>query len=108
MQDGGKVRGINIDEIESIKVIKGSASYLYGEQAGAGAIIITTKKPKNRNGGSVNIEYGSEDYKNIKLKGYKATDKYSFNVMFGYKDEDGYWYQTANNQKTYSTKFTYI
>jgi len=107
MQDGGKVRGINIDEIESIKVIKGSASYLYGEQAGAGAIIITTKKPKDRNGGSVSLEYGSEDYKNIKLKGYRSTDKYAINVMAGYKDEDGYWYQTANDQKTFSAKFTY-
>ena len=37
---------IDIDNIESIKVIKGGASYLYGNDALAGAVIITTKRPK--------------------------------------------------------------
>jgi len=108
MQDGGKVRGINIDEIESIKVIKGSAGYLYGEQASSGAIIITTKKAKNKNGGYISAEAGSYGYKNTKAKFYKSTDKYALDIMAGYKDEDGYWYQTANDQKTFSAKYTYF
>ncbi|MGD9788840.1 MAG: TonB-dependent receptor plug domain-containing protein, partial [Sulfuricellaceae bacterium] len=39
----GKVN-IDLDNIESIKVIKGGASYLFGEDALAGAVIITTKR----------------------------------------------------------------
>ncbi len=108
MQDGGKVRGINIDEIESIKVIKGSAGYLYGADASAGAIIITTKKAKGKNEGSVSAEAGSYGYRNYKGKLYKSTDKYSLNILAGYKSEDGYWDQTYNNQKTGSGKFTYF
>ncbi len=108
MQDGGKVRGINIDEIESIKVIKGGASYLYGANALAGAIIITTKKTKGKNGGSFTAEGGSYGYQNYKAKFYKSTDKYALNLMSGYKYEDGYWDQTKNNKKTAGGKITYF
>lgn len=41
----GKIN-LDLDNIESIKVIKGSASYLYGNDAIAGAIVITTKDLK--------------------------------------------------------------
>src|SRR5512143_3293580 len=39
----GKVN-IDLDNIESIKVIKGGASYLFGEDALVGAVILTTKR----------------------------------------------------------------
>ncbi len=107
MQVGGKVRGINIDEIESIKVIKGSAGYLYGEDASAGAIIITTKKGKKGNGGEVSAEAGSYGYQNYEARGHANTENYSFNIYAGYKYEDGYWYQTQNDQKTANAKFRY-
>jgi len=107
MQDGGKVRGINIDEIESIKVIKGSAGYLYGADASAGAIIITTKKHKNKNGVDISGEWGSYGYQNYEAKAYGTGENYDVSIYAGYKDEDGYWYQTSNDQKTASGKFTY-
>ncbi len=108
MQDGGKVRGLNVENIESIKVIKGSAGYLYGENATAGAIIITTKKPKSGSGGEVSVEGGSYKYKNIKAKAYKTTDKYAIDLMAGYKYEDGYWDQTQNDKITATGKFSYF
>ena len=107
MQVGGKVRGINIDEIDSIKVIKGSAGYLYGADATAGAIIITTKKHRNENGIEVSAEAGSYGYQNYEAKAYMSQDKYALNIYAGYKYEDGYWYETQNDQKTISGKFTY-
>ena len=107
MQDGGKVRGINIDEIESIKVIKGSAAYLYGADASAGAIIITTKKPKAGSGVDLSAEGGSYGYQNYKARAYKSGDNYAFNIFAGYKKEDGYWDQTNNDQKTGNGKFVY-
>lgn len=39
----GKVN-IDLDNIESIKVIKGGSLYLFGEDALSGAVIITTKR----------------------------------------------------------------
>ncbi|WOE70565.1 TonB-dependent receptor [Hydrogenimonas thermophila] len=107
-QDGGKVRGINIDEIESIKVIKGSAGYLYGSDATAGAIIITTKKFKDKNGAEFSAEAGSYGFQNYRAKAYKSSEKYAFDIFAGYKYEDGYWDQTQNDQKTASGKFIYF
>jgi len=107
MQVGGKVRGINIDEIESIKVIKGSAGYLYGADATAGAIIITTKKHKNENAIVLSAEAGSYGYQNYEVKAYGSEENYDVNIYAGYKYEDGYWYQTQNDQKTASGKLTY-
>ncbi len=107
LEDGGKVRGININDIASIKVIQGGASYLYGNTALAGAIIITTKKNKDKNGGSFNAEAGSYGYQDYKLKLYKSSDKFSANILAGYKYEDGYWWQTQNDTKTISGLLTY-
>ncbi|WP_200762272.1 TonB-dependent receptor [Nitrosophilus alvini] len=107
LQNGGKVK-FNLDEIESIKVIKGGASYLYGPNALAGAVIITTKKPKNRNEVSVEAEYGSYAYQNYKATAYKSTDQYAANVIASYRYTGGYWDMSENWTKSASGKFTYF
>ena len=96
LQNGGKVK-FNIDEIESIKVIKGGASYLYGNSALAGAVIITTKRSKNKNGGTISLEAGSYGYKNAKAKIYKSTDKYSSSLNVNYTDDDSFWNDEGKN-----------
>jgi TonB-dependent SusC/RagA subfamily outer membrane receptor len=51
-----RIADINPNDIESVTVLKGpEATALYGSQASSGAIIITTKKPKNT--GKLNIAY---------------------------------------------------
>jgi len=107
LQNGGKVK-FNMDEIESIKVIKGGASYLYGNTALAGAVIITTKKNKTRSGGEVSAEYGSENYQNYKAKYYTSTEKYAVDLLTSYRYTDGYWDMSENDSKTASGKFTYF
>jgi len=107
LQNGGKV-SFNMDEIASIKVIKGGASYLYGNTALAGAVVITTKKNRHNTGVEFNLEGGSENYKNIKLRGYTANDTYALDILGSYRGEDGYWYQTENWNKTFGGKFTYF
>ncbi|MEJ2413786.1 MAG: TonB-dependent receptor plug domain-containing protein [Sulfurimonas sp.] len=54
---------INMTDIKSIKVIKGSASYLYGDGALSGALIITTKRPKGKNETIITAEAGSYKYR---------------------------------------------
>jgi len=56
---------LDADNIASIKVLKGGASYLYGNDALAGAIIITTKRPKSKSTGFATTEQGSYGFKNI-------------------------------------------
>ncbi|MBV6646502.1 MAG: SusC/RagA family TonB-linked outer membrane protein [Cyclobacteriaceae bacterium] len=54
---GNRAMDINMDDVESISVLKGpSAAALYGIDAANGAVIITTKSGKS---GAVNVDFGS-------------------------------------------------
>jgi iron complex outermembrane receptor protein len=104
---GGRVR-INLAEIASIKVVKGSASYLYGASALGGAVIITTKKPKHKNEYSVNAETGSYGYRDFRASVNQSYDKFSFNVNVNYRYTDGYWEDSEQDNKSISGKFQYF
>jgi len=107
MQNGGKVK-FNVDEIESIKVIKGGASYLYGNTALAGAVIITTKRNKDKNSADIKVETGSYGYKNAELNAYKSTQNYSANINVNYTDDDSYWGEEGKTwTKSANGKFQY-
>ncbi len=54
---------IDLDNIDSIKVIKGGASYLFGEDALSGAVIITTKRGAKMAGLTASTEAGSFRYR---------------------------------------------
>lgn len=81
---------IDLDNIASIKVIKGGASYLFGDDALAGAVIITTKKGAI-NKSTLASEFGSYGYQ--KLLGEASFAKESFNgrVQVSERKGDGYW-----------------
>lgn len=61
MERTGRVN-IDLDNIESIRVIKGGASYLFGEDALSGAVVITTKRGAKMAGLSSGVEMGSYGY----------------------------------------------
>jgi iron complex outermembrane receptor protein len=84
---------INMDDIESIKVIKGGASYLFGDDALAGAVIITTKRGAKMAGGQISAEGGSFGYKRGLARAGFATDKLSGHVQVSRRDSDGYYFQ---------------
>ena len=46
---GGVITGVDPHDIESIKVLKGASAGIYGIDGANGAIVITTKKPTQRN-----------------------------------------------------------
>ncbi|MBU1658859.1 TonB-dependent receptor [bacterium] len=98
---------IDIDNIESLKVIKGGASYLYGNDALAGAIIITTKRPKNKNELLVTTEQASYGYQKY-LANYNAgTENFALNVQGSYKKSDGYWENSDYWAKSLNGKLQY-
>ncbi len=107
MQQSGGVR-INLKDIENIKVIKGSASYLYGDTALAGAVIITTKKAKGKN--SVNLEttFGSSNYRDYLASITKSTDDFAINLNANYRTTDGYWTDSELWTKSVNGKFNYF
>jgi vitamin B12 transporter len=57
---------LNLSNVESIEVIKGPQSVLYGANALSGVILITTKK--NQDGGQVKVGFGSYEKKEVGAK----------------------------------------
>ena len=84
---------INMDDIESIKVIKGGASYLFGEDALAGAVIITTKRGAKMAGGQLSAEAGSFGYTRGLARAGFAVDQMSGHVQVSKRKSDGYYFQ---------------
>ena len=98
---------IDADNIESIKVLKGGASYLYGNDALAGAIIITTKRPKNKNEGFATLERGSYGYGKALASYNVGAENFAANVQASYKKSDGYWEDSDYYTQSINGKFQY-
>ena len=84
---------INMDDIESIKVVKGGASYLFGDDALAGAVIITTKRGAKMAGGQLSAEGGSFGSKRGMTRAGFATDKLSGHMQVSRRESDSYYFQ---------------
>ena len=103
---------INMDDIEQIEVLRGSASRIYGLNALNGAINIITRKPE-KTGAAINVFTGSsfkkeasngETFANygVKASGDLVLDKSSHLFSVSQEASNGYRYNTAfNNQKLY-------
>lgn len=98
---------IDVDNIESIKVIKGGASYLYGNDALAGAVIITTKRPKAKNEGFVSTEQGSNGYEKYIARYNFSNEKFAVYIQGSYKGSDGYWENSDYWTKSINGKLQY-
>ena len=95
MVDGNILQGsladINVDDIESMEVVKGAAaSALYGSRAGSGVIVITTRRGKelqqNKSDITIRNEFGSSSLvKQIELAThhpYELADDYADYTTF--------------------------
>lgn len=94
----GKVN-IDLDNIESIKVVKGGASYLFGEDALAGAVVITTKRGAKYAGVTVNQDFGSWGYQRTLARAGFAGDWGSGHLQASQRQSDDYYYQSAYNNR---------
>jgi len=81
---------VDLDNIESIEVIKGGASYLFGDDALAGAVIITTKKGAKYNKNHFAVERGSYGYQKLLAQTGYANDFLNFHVQVSERKADGY------------------
>jgi len=98
---------IDMDNIETLKIIKGGASYLYGNDALAGAIVITTKRPKGKNEGFVIVEAGSNGYEKYVANYMGSTEDFAYEVQGSYKASDGWWDASDYWAKSFNGKFQY-
>lgn len=91
---------IDLDNIESIKVIKGGASYLFGDDALSGAVIITTKKGAKYNHNFATAERGSFGYQKLLARTGYANDDLSFHIQASERKSEGY-----HEDSDYSAKY---
>ena len=78
----------NMDAIERIEVLKGSASTLYGSDAVGGVINIITRKPKN---GEVSTKVSAA---------FGSYDKRTFNLYHQGSTKDGFYYAVGLQKDT--------
>jgi iron complex outermembrane receptor protein len=102
----GKVN-IDLDNIESIKVVKGGASYLFGEDALSGAVIITTKKGAKNSYNSVGLEAGSFGYQKLLARAGYANDKVNLYLQGSQRKSDGYHENSDYDTKYLNSKVQY-
>jgi iron complex outermembrane receptor protein len=78
--------------LQQIEILKGPQGALYGRNAAAGAIIITTEKPGDETGGTLKVS-GAEDstYYVAGNVGGKAGDSTYWSLSGDYRDTDGYY-----------------
>lgn len=81
---------IDLDNIDSIKVIKGGASYLFGEDALSGAVIITTKRGAKMAGFTASAEAGSFGYRKALARAGFAKGNWIGHVQATKRETDGY------------------
>ena len=102
----GKVN-IDLDNIESIKVIKGGASYLFGEDALSGAVIITTKKGAKYDNTYIAGEAGSFGYsKGVVRQGF-SDENYSGHIQVSQRKADGFWEDSEYKTQYINGKYQY-
>lgn len=103
-ETSGKIN-LDLDNIASIKVIKGSASYLYGNDAIAGAIVITTKRPKGLSNSKLETELGSFGFKRILASTNQSFETGAFQLQGTVRDSDGYWDDAYLKHKSINGKY---
>jgi iron complex outermembrane receptor protein len=98
---------IDLDNIQSIKVVKGGASYLYGDDALAGAVIITTKRGAQQAGVKLGAEAGSYGYyKGLGRIGY-ASENSAGHVQVSSRQKEGYYDDSASRADYADGKWQY-
>ncbi|GAB5606183.1 TonB-dependent receptor [Sideroxyarcus sp. TK5] len=99
---------IDLDNIESIKVIKGGASYLFGEDALSGAVLITTKRGAKMAGVTVAAEKGSFDYYKGLLRAGFAEGKWVGHIQKTKMQSSGYHDQGDYGRDYWDGKLQYM
>ncbi len=98
---------IDMDNIESIKVVKGGASYLFGDDALSGAVIITTKRGAHYKGVTVGAEAGSFGYRKGLVRAGFAGDQANGHVQVSRRQTDGYYDDSASRADYINGKLQY-
>ncbi len=85
------LRNLDMAQVESIEVLKGGASVLYGTNASSGVINIKLKKAAQKKiAGNIDISAASWDTYKQKVDLNGTLDKLSYNLMLGNAKSNGF------------------
>jgi iron complex outermembrane receptor protein len=98
---------IDLDNIESIRVIKGGASYLFGDDALSGAVIITTKKGATNSGVKIDTEFGSFGYRKYLARVGFDNENYNSYLQISQRSKDGYYDESDYKARYINGKIQY-
>ena len=91
----------DLPDVERIEVLRGPQSTLFGKNASAGVVSITTKKPRFEFGGNVEASYGNFDA--LVLKGVVTgplSDTIAASLSGSYNTRDGFTKDLATGNRT--------
>jgi iron complex outermembrane receptor protein len=79
-------------DLKQIEIVKGPQGAIYGRNAAAGAIIITTTKPGSEFGGDVKVGYGQDDTTtaSVVFSG-PVSDRAGWKIAADYRKTDGFY-----------------
>jgi iron complex outermembrane receptor protein len=99
---------IDLDNIDSIKVIKGGASYLFGEDALSGAVIITTKRGAKMASNVVSAEGGTFKYRKGLARTGFSNDQWNGHVQVSKAMSDDFYDQGQWSRRYVDGKLQYL
>jgi iron complex outermembrane receptor protein len=82
-------------DLKQIEVVKGPQGAIYGRNAAAGAIIVTTTKPGSAFGADVQLGYGEDNTQtgSVVMSG-PISDRAGWKVAADYRKTDGFFYNS--------------
>ncbi|NBC36889.1 TonB-dependent receptor [Novosphingobium sp. FSY-8] len=86
-------------DIRRVEVLRGPQSTLFGKNASAGVISVTTAEPQFKHGGSLEVSYGN--YNALVIKSTMTgplTDNLAFSLASGYNRRDGVVHDAGSGQ----------
>lgn len=91
---------INPNDIETVSVLKDAAAAIYGTKAGAGVILITTKRGKE---GKMKVTYSGSSHANVIGNRFPVADAQTWGKMFLHAtDNDAYALLDKDGKPQYS------
>ncbi len=87
-------------DVERVEVLRGPQSTLFGQNASAGVISVTTRKPQFTTSGSVEVGFGDLNQK--LARGYLTgpiTEKVAYSISAGLNQRDGYFNNLADGSE---------
>ncbi|MBW1988363.1 MAG: TonB-dependent receptor [Deltaproteobacteria bacterium] len=87
---GADLSLVSLDQVESLEIVRGAGSVLYGSGAVGGVVNIITKRPDGPPRVRTSTSYGSFGTLDARVSSDGRTKKWAYGATAGYYDSDGF------------------